>query len=191
MPSHTPDPSLAGPLYGQDPWPLRFHRHSFNATCHNTLACSLVYNRHQFGTRRNDRPGVIYDRRSEPAPSDGWRNEWQGGRIITPADDRTFPSVVRIEWVDMDARDHAASLDLSQVFMDRMIHHKVSYLDVKKSWLEAKSISPEVPEIMVDVDHHTVSVHMRAFVATEVEQIPGNSLSCFRRELLLAWRRTF
>lgn len=31
MTSYTPPPDLAGPLYGKNPWPLRFHTHSRNA----------------------------------------------------------------------------------------------------------------------------------------------------------------
>lgn len=87
----------------------------------------------------------------------------------------------------MDGDRHATSIDLDTMFKDRLILHSVARDEVKEPWLETKSIDPEAPDILVEVNDRTVSVYMRAFVATEVEQIHGNPRSHFRDDLILAW----
>lgn len=187
MPSHTPDPSLAGPLYGRDPWPLRFHSHSFDAICFNTLACSIVYDRRQFGTQKLDQRGEPYDDISGEPPFGAWRQRWTGHHSVTPANGRTFPSDVEIKWKSLSGNWHAATLDLDKIFRRRLVLHDVAREDVKEAWLDAKSVHPVSPGILVEVNDRTINVFMRALVVTEVEQEPGNANSHFRDDLMLAW----
>ena len=191
MTSFKPLPELAGPLYGKDPWPLRFHTHGFDAACFNTLACSIVYNRHQFGTRKTAYDGNHYDSPSGQPPFDGWRSRWTGSHSISATNGKTFPGAVELEWTSMDSQAHAASIDLEKIFNDRLILHKVDRTDVKKPWLDTKSIDPVRPDLLVEVNDRTVNVFMRALVATESEQIEGNPHSHFRDDLILAWTRTY
>ncbi len=121
MTSHKPHPDLAGPLYGKDPWPLRFHSHGFSAACFNTLACSIVYNRHQFGTRKLGHDAGYYDEPSGPPPSHSWRDELSGSHGIVPVDGKTFPGPVDIEWTSLDGCSHAATIDLDEMFKDRLV----------------------------------------------------------------------
>lgn len=182
-----PSPALAGPLYGKDPWPLRFHTHSFGARCYNTLACSMVYNRHQFGTRKMGYDGEFYDRPSGPPPSENWKTHWSAAHGILTDTGETFPGPVEIEWTALDGSQHRVSLNLDGLFRDRIVLHTVQRSEVKEAWLKAKSVHPISPDILVEVDDRTISVHMRAIVATEAEQIPGNPNSHFRDDLMLAW----
>lgn len=191
MTSHTPNRDLAGPLYGKDPWPLRFHSHNFGAICFNTLACSLVYNRYQFGTRKVDRDGVVSDGPSGPPPFEAWRDRWTGHHIIVPVGGRTFPGPVALDWTSLDGTRHAASLGLDELFVDRLILHRVRRDEVKEPWLEAASVEPVSPDILVEVNDQTVNIFMRALVATEAEQVPGNSRSHLRDDLMLAWSHTY
>lgn len=191
MNSWQPSRELAGPLYGKDPWPLRFHTHSFGARCFNTLACSLIYNGHQFGTQRMDYDGGSYDRPSGPPSPDDWMEYWSGHHGILTDTGETFPGPIVIEWMAMDGTHHHTDLDLDELFRDRLILHKVSRQEVKESWLATCSIEPVSPHILVEVNDHTVNVYMRARVATEAEQIPGNPNSHSRRDLMLAWSRTY
>lgn len=187
----TPNLELTGPLYGKDPWPLRFHSHSFNAACFNTLECSLLYNGHQFGTRRYGYGGEVLDKPSGAPPFENWREKWSGRHGIIPVDGKTFPGAVQIEWISSDGDRHAASIDLDKLFADRVILHLVGRNQVKEEWLKAKSVHPVSPHIMVEVNDRTLNVFMRALVATEEEQIPGNSHSHFRDDLILAWTCTY
>lgn len=187
MPSHTPDPSLAGPLYGKDPWPLRFHSHSFDATCFNTLACSIVYDRRQFGTQKVDHRGEPYDDLSGEPPFETWRQRWAGHHSVTPVNGKTFPSHVEIKWKSLSGNLHAATLNLDKMFRHRLVLHNVTREDVRSAWLDAKSIHPVSPDILVEVNDRTINVFMRALVVTEAAREPGNANSYFRDELMLAW----
>jgi hypothetical protein len=191
MISFRPLPELAGPLYGMDPWPLRFHTHGFNAACHNTLACSIIYNRYQFGTRRRGYDGELHDRPSGPPPYANWKDEWGGGHVIALSEGETFPGPVEIEWTSLNCVHHVTSIDLDEIFKDRLILHRVARHEVKEPWLDAKSVHPVHPSIMVEVDDCTINVFMRATVATEAQQIPGNCRSHFRHDLILAWTQTY
>jgi hypothetical protein len=191
MTSYKPDPYLAGPLYGKDPWPLSFHSHSFDAACFNTLACSIIYNDREFGTQKIGYDGKAYDKPSGPPPFDGWRDRWTGRHSVVPSEGRTFRSRVEIAWTSMDGRAHSASLDLDKLFEDRTVLHNVSRDEVKEAWLESSSIQPVSPDILIEVDDSVVSIYMRALVATEAEQIPGNDRSHFRDDLMLAWTHSY
>ena len=191
MASYKPDRYLAGPLYGKDPWPLKFHSHNFDAICFNTLECSIVYNRRQFGTRKVDRDGVVEHTPSGTPPSDSWRDRWTGRDGIVPVDGRTFPGPVALEWMSLDGVQHAASLDLDELFADRLVLHRVARDEVGEPWLDAKTINPISPDILVEVNDRTVNIFMRAHVTTEAEQIPGNDRSHHRRDLMLAWSHTY
>jgi hypothetical protein len=124
--SFKPLPELAGPLYGKDPWPLRFHTHNFGAACFNVLASSVLYNGHQFGTRRRDSDGNLHDKPSAPMPSEIWRGAWMGSHNIFPVKGKTFPAPVELEWRSLDGVAHRLSIDLDQLFKDRLILHTVS-----------------------------------------------------------------
>lgn len=190
MLSYKPLPSLAGPLYGKDPWPLRFFGHSFGAACFNTMACSLIYSGHQFGTRRRNSDGELYDKPSGPMPFENWRDEWSGSYGIVPLEGREFPGPVEIEWSSMDGMSHSLSIDLDEMFKDRLILHRVTRDEVKESWLDTLSIQPEVPSILVEVNDRTVAVFMRALIATN-EYVPEGAMGRFRNDLVLAWTHTY
>jgi hypothetical protein len=191
MTSYKPLPELAGPLYGKEPWPLRFFSHTFDAACFNTLACSILYNRHEFGNRKYEYDGSPIDKPSGPPPFETWRDRWTGRHSILPRNGKTFPGPVKIEWSSMDGRHHVASLDLGALFKDRLVLHKVGRYEVKEGWLGAKSIDPISPSILVEVNDNVVNVFMRALVATGAEQIPGNAGSHFRDDLILAWTHNY
>ena len=191
MTSYEPNPELVGPLYGKDPWPLRFHTHGFGAACFNTLACSIIYSRRQFGTRKLGHDGKYHDGQSGQPPFEQWRERWTGHHSVSPVDGKTFSTPLEIEWTSLDGRDHDLSLSFDDVFRDRIILHRVTREEVKEAWLNAKSTNPVRPDILVEVNDRTVNVFMRALVATEAEQIPGNSRSHFRDDLVLAWTQTY
>lgn len=185
------DRLLAGPLYGQEPWPLRFYTHSFSAACFNTLACSVVYNWHEFGTRRVDSYGNVTDGPSGPPPANDWLTHWDGSHSIPAKEDKTFPGPVVVKWKSLDGVDHDATLDFDEMFRDRLVLHAVSRDEVKEPWLQAKSFNPCVPSILVHLDDRMLKVYMRAMVATEAEQIPGNRHSHFRDDLIEAWTHLY
>jgi hypothetical protein len=191
MTSYKPNPELVGPLYGKDPWPLRFHTHGFGAVCFNTLTCSIIYHGHEFGTRKLDTFAKIQDGPSGPPPVDDWRDEWSGSHSFGAVGGRTFNGPVELHWTSMDGSQHFAIIDFDEMFRDRIILHNVRRSEVKERWLEAKSTNPVSPGLMLEVNDRVVNVFMRATVATENEQIPGNMYSHFRDDLILAWTHAY
>ncbi|QWT20170.1 hypothetical protein KPL74_20795 [Bacillus sp. NP157] len=185
------DRILAGPLYGTEPWPLRFNTHQFSAVCFNTLACSIVYNRFEFGTRKVDQFGVSSDAASGPLPSGGLNYAWNGAHTIPPKNGKTFPGPVDISWTSMDGEDLHAVVDLDEMFRERLVLHHVTRDEVKEPWLRAKSFNPVSPHILIEVNDRTVNVYMQATVATEAEQIQGNPNSHIRSDVMLAWSHRY
>lgn len=190
MLTYKPSPSLAGPLYGKEPWPLRFHTHTFDARCMNTLAASVIYDRFQFGNRKQGIFGEPVDSPSGP-PQENWKESWRGRSSILPRGGRTFPGPVAIEWASMDGETHAVSVDLDEIFQDRLILHRVKRSEVKETWLEGASIQPVSPDILLELNDRSIRVYMRALVITEDEQSPGNPHSNRRNDLMLAWERAY
>ncbi|MEX1829779.1 hypothetical protein [Luteibacter sp. CQ10] len=180
---------LAGPLYGQEPWPIRFHTHGFIFHCYNTLACSGVYNRYQFGTRKWI-DGIPHDGPSGSPPKND-RNKWRCGHAILAKGGKTFPGPVEIEWTSLDGEEHATSIDLDTLFKERLVLHTVTREEVKELWLQTLSIEPVSPDIMVEVNNRTVSVYMEALIVTEVEDEPGTKVSGLRFDPMLARSVTY
>ena len=190
MLSSKPDPALAGPLYGKEPWPLRFHAHSFSARCMNTLACSIVYDRYQFGNRKAGIFGEPVDSPSGPPP-ENWKEYWTGTYGVRTEDERTFPGPVELDWVSLDGISHRASIDLETVFPERLVLHSLSREEVKAAWLECASVEPVAPQILVEVNDRSIRIYMRALIVTEAAQLPGNPRSHLRKDLMLAWEGSF
>lgn len=181
---------LAGPLYGKEPWPIRFYTHAFSAACFNTLTCSFLYNDYQFGTQKKDWAGQVVERPSGPPPEDRGVL-WNRVNLIAPKNGRTFPGPVELAWTSLDNTPLQASVNLDALFNDRLVLHNVSRAQVKERWLECLSIQPVSPTIMVELDDRTVSVYMRALIATEDEQTPGDPNSDMRIDTVLAWKQTY
>ncbi|QWT20173.1 hypothetical protein KPL74_20810 [Bacillus sp. NP157] len=182
---------LAGPLYGTEPWPLRFNTHQFEAVCFNTLACSIVYNHFEFGTQKQDRYGVITDSASGPPPSDDWKAMLGSSHGIPLKKGKTFPGPIEARWTSLDGTEHHATIDLDEIFRERIVLHRVKRDEVKEAWLVAKSTHPVSPLILLEINDRLVRVYMEAVVATEAEQKPGNPNSHIRHDVMLAWTQVF
>lgn len=189
--SYNVNPEAAGPLCGKEPWPLRFHRHSFGVRCMNTLASSVVYNRFQFGTRKAGTYGEPFDSPSGPPQETDWRKFWSAGNIISTDDGKTFPGSVELEWVSLDGVSHQLSLDLDRVFPDRFILHRIDRSEVGEAWLETLSLDPVRPEILLELNDRTIRIYMRALIVTNIEMEPGNSLSRLRNDLIEVWEHEY
>ncbi|UPG89435.1 hypothetical protein L2Y96_18875 [Luteibacter aegosomaticola] len=187
-----PIPELAGPLYGKEPWPLRFHTHSFSAKSLNTLASAIVYNNFMFGKRKAGIYGEPVDSPSGPPPEGiDWKKFWKAGHSIITDDGQTFPGPVEMEWISLDGVAHRTSLALEEIFPDRQIHHRVARSEVKDAWLETLSFHPVKPEILLELNDRTVRVYMRAMIVSNIETRPGDPLSCLRNELVEVWAQSY
>ncbi|WAH64138.1 hypothetical protein [Xanthomonas hortorum] len=157
-------------------WPLKFVRHSFGAACYSTYACKVRYNGFLFIDEPNDKLKVS----SDSLGSD-YRDFLSGGYLGV----KNFPPPIEISWRSKNGQAHEAKIDLSEIFHDRLILHKVKREDIPEG------ISIGDPEIVLEVNDRTVNVYMRAFVPTKTPQIPDNPRSSFRDDLVLAWTKSY
>lgn len=193
MLTHTSPSSWAGPLEGEDPWPLRFHRHSFRADCFNTLACSIVYDHREFGTRWRD-VDAEYDSISPSVPP-GWPESWDGRGVILVAPEShggmTFPGPVDLQWRSMDGTDHVTAVDLDTIFKDRLVAHNVPKDDIPEAWLSSRAADPITPQILMMIDNRTIGIYMRAKVLVKDGTDPADERSHHRADVIRIWSRTF
>ncbi|UPG89434.1 hypothetical protein L2Y96_18870 [Luteibacter aegosomaticola] len=191
MLTYKPIPELAGPLYGKEPWPLRFHAHTFDAWCMNTLACSVVYGGIQFGNRKFGVSGEPIDSPALPPSNPNWRETWRGFASILGRDGQTFPSSIVVDWLSLDGGSHAASIDLNEIFPDRLVLHRVDRTEVKEAWLAGVSMEPVCPSILLEINDRTIRIYMRALIVAEDEQGSDNQGGHLRNDLVLAWEHVY
>jgi len=60
-----------------------------------------------------------------------------------------------------------------------------------RAWFTADRSWSGRPGIFLEVNDRTISVYMKAFIATRAEQIPGNKDSDFRDDVILAWTHAY
>ncbi|WP_146093041.1 hypothetical protein [Xanthomonas arboricola] len=157
-------------------WPLKFVRHSFGAACYSTYGCKVRYNNFLFIDDPDDKLEVSSASLGAKYPSN------LGGGYLGV---KNFPPPIEISWRSKDGQAHEAKVDLEEIFHDRLIRHNVKREDIPEG------ISIGDPEIVLEVNDRTVNVYMRAFIPTKTPQIPGNSRSSFRDDLVIAWTRSY
>lgn len=81
---------------------------------------------------------------------------------------------------------HETRVDIGEIFKDRRILHRVPESEIPEGWAHNLSAG-----IVLEVNDRTVSVYMKAHVATRTPQVPGNRYSDFRADPVLAWSKTF
>jgi hypothetical protein len=164
-----------------DAWPLRFKRHNFGAYCFNTLKCSVIYDCFQFVSEK-----ALAGPSGELVSADR-KESWTAGYIVGDA----FAAPIQVDWVSLDGAEHRASVDLVDIFGDRLVRHVVPKADIPEGWLAAKGLNPLAVEILMEVNDRVINIYMLAHVTTKEPQIPGNPRSCHRYDLIKAWTRTY
>jgi hypothetical protein len=154
-------------------WPLRFVRHSFGAFCYSTYGCQIRYG----GYRRVEPDDTLQ------IASESLGDKYPGNLGAGHLGIMNFPPPAQVSWLSKDGTSHQAEVDIGQIFKDQVVLHNVPREEV--------SGSPGTVEIILEVNDRTVNVYMRAFVSTNVEQIVGDRRGYSRRELILAWSRTY
>jgi len=173
-----------GANVGRPDWPLWFHDYAFEATCYNTLRCSIIFARHQHALTPH-----LSSPSGQPHDPD-WKKDWYAG-FSTGEDFQRhgFPSPVDIRWTALDGVEREIALDLDTVFPERLILHNVPEEEVREDWKASRHLRRV--QILLEVNDRTVNVYMRAWVITKHLQDPANPRSNSRRDLMLAWTRTW
>ncbi len=154
-------------------WPLRFLRHDFSAQCFNTRDCKIVYSGfpHHWDEPQRSWQSYGYDH----------ANFFQSAELSIA----NFPPPAVLDWIAKDGSSHHATVDMAEIFKDRLIRHNVPREEV------AEGVSIGNPTIALEVDDRTVNVYMLAFVPTKHLRNPNNKNSNFRNDLIKVYSKTY
>jgi hypothetical protein len=161
-----------GPTKPPNVFPLTFKEHNFAAHCYNAIGCSVIYNNHQHSAWNGP------DEVAPPPDSPDYREEWGLASYIGV---RNFPPPAQVRWRSMDGVAHEAKVDIGAIFKDERVLHRIAESDYAERSFGGS------PGIVLEVNDRTISVYMKASVATKTEQIPGNRYSYGRDDVILAW----
>ncbi len=157
-------------------WPLKFVQHNFGARCYATYECAVNYNRVWLNLGDEN---VLRPARADVHP-DALRNAMTGQIGIM-----NFPAPALVRWRSKDGTRLEAQVDIGEVFKDQLIRHEVPREDIPEG------VSIFNPDVLLVVEDRTISVFMRAFIPTKSLREPGSPNSDYRRDLKLAWSRTY
>lgn len=159
--------------------PLRFKLHSFSAYVFNTLTCKVIYNNSDFTAEYANTP-------SNPPPSGDYHAAWGFGTYIGI---RNFPGPIEVSWTSLDGSAHEASIDLSKIFKNEEVLHRVPEDEIPDA-MYPQGLYLD-PGIFLEVNDRTLSVYMRALIPTKHKQDPNNPYSEARDDLIRAWTHTY
>lgn len=154
-------------------WPLRFLRHDFSSQCFNTRDCTISYANfpHHWDEPQGSWQSYGYDH----------KNFFQSAELSIA----NFPSPAVLDWISKDGNSHHATVDMAEIFKDRLIRHNVPRDEVKEG------VSIGNPTIALEVDDRTVNVYMIAHIPTKHLQIPDNKYSDFRSDMIKVYSKTY
>ena len=160
---------------GSSKFPLRFHEHAFAVHCYDTIRCQVIYYDHDFSRLYGNKP-------SGPPASPDYRDQWPSA---TRGGIPNFPPAAEVRWVSLDGVPHEARVDIGTIFKDERVLYTVPDSEIPdRSW-------GGDTDIFLEVNDRTINVYMKAFIATNTEQTPGNKDSDFRDDVILAWTNTY
>lgn len=157
-------------------WPLRFKEHNFEPRCFDTLECHVRYDDFDFNFDKPTRSSASY--------GDDYLKDWSGsyGGV------RNFPRPAQVKWRSKDGTSHEAEIDIATIFRDELVRHYVPREEVAE--VPNGKIVVD-PSILLEVNDRTIRVYMKAYVPTRHLQIPGNSYSTARRDLVMVKEFTY
>jgi len=153
-------------------WPLRFMRHNFGIATYAVQEYRVVY---------ADRP---YSGGLRPALADVHPNSLKatGAGHITI---RNFPPPVEVKWKSRDGTPLEAEVDIGEIFKDELVVHETPREEMSE-------YTPMInPDVVMEINDRTINVYMRAFISLKAPRVEGNPHSDYRRDLVLAWSRTY
>jgi hypothetical protein len=161
---------------GSSMFPLTFVDHDFQVFCYNTKRCRVVYNNFNFSPNRAETEP------SAPPPSADYRDHWPFASYLGI---RNFPPPAEVSWVSLDGVVHEVRVDIGAIFKNERVLYRVPDAEIPdRSW-------GGEPGIFLEVNDRTINVYMKTFIATKIEQIPGNKNSYGRDDVVLAWTHTY
>ncbi|MBJ7576053.1 hypothetical protein [Luteimonas sp. MC1828] len=169
----TPPPGH-GPFTGTvADWPLWFAWHQFGGYCFDTQRCEIRYANDWHGS---DRPQASVESHGHPLE----KMLRAGNGPI-----RNFPPPAEVTWVSLDGTSLTASVDMAEIFADRMVRHTAKREDILED-----SFIP-YPGIILVVDGRTINVYMSTWMALKELKNPDNPHSDQYSGMVLVDSKTY
>ena len=144
---HMIPPPGHGPYTGTvADWPLWFPWHQFGVYCFSVQGCNARYAGIPFGTGQ---PRPSFESLGRPLES-----------VLRAGNGpiRNFPPPAEVTWTSQDGTPLTASVDIAEIFADRMVRHTVAREDILEN-----SYIP-YPGIILVVDDRTISTYMSTWL---------------------------
>jgi hypothetical protein len=169
---------LVGALLGACTTPasadeLRFRTHNLAMNCYSSMAMKVTYGGRQYGgcTERMSREKRTDDDKRWPSA------------IL---DLRAFEGPLKVQWQSRDAALHEQTLDLAQIFKDRVVLHAEDPQRIDG----LMPMIPDAPTIVVEVNDRTLRLYMDVRIALR-PQDPAAKSRDVRRNRTLAYEKIF
>ena len=176
VPEHMTPPPGHGPYTGTvADWPLWFPWHRFGSYCFSVQRCNVSY---AGLPGESERPQPSIESRGRPL--EAMIRAWAG-----PV--RNFPPPAKVTWVSEDGTPLEASVDVAEIFSDRMVRHTVAREDI----LENSHIP--YPGIILVVDDRTIGVYMSTWIPLKESRRgdPRSAVGAVHTGLILIQSKTY
>lgn len=205
MSKSASDPILALPpeqrlqAWADKAWPLRFDFYSFDARAYNVQRCSILFDRHQHGSRTEvpdettGRFKFVFTPSGPPRAPD-WKDDWSGTYLYIPEDHagQMFATPVDLDWMSLDGTEHTDSIDLDAIFPERRVLHKFKRGYIPVGWLAIWSDEKFFVDVLLEINNRTVNVYMRAnIVFGDPDDLENMDKRSSVSDLILAWTKTY
>lgn len=165
-----------GPYTGTvDDWPLWFVQHQFGSKCFSVQGCTVSYAGRRVGSLTS---GPRRSVESLGLPLEKVVRGNHSGIV-------NFPPPAKVEWIAMDGTRLSASVDIAEIFKDRLLVHTTP----REAILEDSFVPP--PDIVLVVDDRRIDVYMRTQLFLKELKDPTNPYSNYRSEVVRVHSREY
>jgi len=160
--------------------PLRFKEHAMDVSRYSASQTTVTYGRHSIyrSVFPGSRPEIIRAK----TPADEKRDMTGGGYGGL----RAFEGPLQVKWHSLDGEAHEATLNLEDIFKDRIVLHREDPSRIDPSLPMISS----GPTIVVEVNDRTLSIYMDVHIYLRPMD-PNVRTREDRRNRTLAYSKTF
>jgi hypothetical protein len=162
-------------------WPLFFTRANWGHSCFNVQACMVTLGTWEMKEEKLEPRQVIDPTQLRGYPDQVLR---AGGVGVAPFEEQ-HAHPARVLWRAKDGTVLRASIDILDIFKNRLIRHETPREDVS----EIGSIA--FTEIILEVNDRTIHVYTRSRIPTKLNASPGNPPRYSSRKLIKVFSQTF
>jgi hypothetical protein len=162
-------------------WPLFFIRANWGYACYNAQACMVTLGAWDMREEKLESRPVVDSTKVPGYPDRTLSGDMVG---VTPFEVQ-HANPARVLWRAKDGTVLRASIDILEIFKDRLIRHETPREDV------SPNSSMGQTEIILEVNDRTINVYSRTRIPTKELREPGNRYSGNDRKLIKVSSQTY